>query len=48
MERGKGNINLGNNSKYASGEKLEYKVGDDECSAEGGVTLAYVRTVKKA
>jgi len=48
MERGNGNINLGNNSKYANAKKLEYEVEDDECSAEGGVSLAYVRKVKKA
>lgn len=48
MKEGKGNINLGNNSKYASDKILEYKVEDDGCSAEGGVSLAYVRKVKKA
>jgi hypothetical protein len=47
MEPGRGNINLGNNSKYASEKKLDHNVGDDGCSAEGGVSLAYLTKIRK-
>jgi len=48
MNEGKGNINLGNNSKYASDDTRIYEVRDDPLSAEGGVSLVYVRKVNKA